>query len=342
MFKTSMVTASVAAFAIAAFGVPVAAKAAEFYAGKTINMTIGFGFGGTYGSYARLMADHIKRHIPGNPNVIVVSKPGAGGLLAVNYAYNVMPRNGLHIFMPSDSFIVAQLLRPKKTKYDARKFSYLGATNQTNTIMVVRTDSGITRAEQLKTTSLVIGGTGQGSTSTMLPLTLKSMLKLDKMKTVTGYKGSSKTILAMERGEIQAASFNWLAWSSKVPQWFTENFASPILQLGIWKDPDLPNVPMVRDMVSAKDRPVIDFLASHGAIGRGWALPPGVAKDKVAILTSAVAKTVADAAYKKGATKRRLRVLATSGAQIHKVVKDTFASANAEVVARARKMIFGK
>ena len=162
------------------------------------------------------------------------------------------------------------------------------------------------------------------------------------MKIISGYKGSSKTILAVEQGEIQAASFNWLAWSSKVPQWFTKGFAKPILQLGVWKDPDLPNVPMLSDLVSAKDKPIIDFMATHGVIGRGWAAPPGVSNDKIDILKAAVAKTVADPAYIATAKKRRLRVIAASGDQIQKVVNKAFATADKAVIARARKMIFSK
>ncbi len=342
MYRRRLLIAPALALFAAASMAWTTAKAGEVYAGKTINLIIGYGFGGTYGSYARLFADHIKRHIPGNPNVIVISKPGAGGLLAVNYAYNVMPADGFNIFMPTDSLVVAQLLRPKKIKYDARKFAYLGATNQTNTIMVVRTDSGISSIEDLKNKPLVIGGTGPGSTSTMLPNALKNMLGLAKMKIITGYKGSSKTILAVEQGEIQAASFNWLAWSSKVPQWFKNGFARPILQLGVWKDPDLPNVPMLSDLVSAKHKPIIAFMATHGIIGRGLATPPGVSGDKIAILKAAFAKMVADPVYIAMAKKRRLRVIPSTGEQIQKVVNDAFANADKDVIALARKLILGK
>ena len=336
-----LVVPALALFAAASMAWPTA-KASEVYAGKTINLIIGYGFGGTYGKYARLFADNIKRYIPGNPNVIVISKPGAGGLLAVNYAYNVMPGDGFNIFMPTDSLVVAQLLRPKKIKYDARKFTYLGATNQTNTIMVVRNDSGITSIDDLKSKSLVIGGTGPGSTSTMLPNALKNMLGLAKMKIISGYKGSSKTILAVEQGEIQAASFNWLAWSSKVPQWFKNGFARPILQLGVWKDPDLPNVPMLSDLVSAKHKPIIAFMATHGIIGRGLATPPGVSSDKIAILKVAFAKMVADPAYIAAAKKRQLRVIPSTGDQIQKVVNDAIVNADKDMIALSRKLILGK
>lgn len=342
MFRRMFLFAVALAFLTAASTVWPTAKAAEIYAGRTINLIIGYGFGGTYGKYARLFADYIKRHIPGNPNVIVISKPGAGGLLAVNFAYNVMPADGFNIFMPTDSLVVAQLLRPKKVKYDARKFIYLGATNQTNTIMVVRTDSGIASINDLRSIPLVIGGTGPGSTSTMLPRALKNMLGLAKMKIITGYKGSSKTILAVEQGEIQAASFNWLAWSSKVPHWFKEDFARPILQLGVWKDPDLPNVPMLNDLVSAKYKPIIDFMATHGIIGRGLATPPRVSSDKIAILKAAVVKMIADPAYIAAAKKRRLRVIPSTGEQIQKVVNDAFKNADKDVIALARKLILGK
>jgi len=119
--------------AIAAIGVAGFASApasAIEYSGKTITVVIAYGFGGTYGKYSRTMADHLRRFIPGKPNIIVQSMPGAGGLKASNYAYNVRPRNGYNMFVPPDTIVVTQLLRPKKVKYNASEFRWIGSTNQ--------------------------------------------------------------------------------------------------------------------------------------------------------------------------------------------------------------------
>ena len=124
------------------------AQAQDFdFKGKQIKLTIGFGFGGTYGQYSRLFAEHLKKHIPGNPNIIVNSRPGAGGLLATNYAAKAMPADGLNYLVPPDSAVVVQLMRPKKAKFDMSKFTWIGSANQTNVILVVRSDTGVRPAQ---------------------------------------------------------------------------------------------------------------------------------------------------------------------------------------------------
>jgi tripartite-type tricarboxylate transporter receptor subunit TctC len=323
-----------------------AAGLGDFYKGRTITIYIGYGFGGTYGKYSRTMAEHLSKHIAGNPKIIVKSQPGAGGIKMTNFAYTAMPKGGYHWLMPPDASVVSELLRPKKVRYRASEFTWLGSSNQTNTIFVMRTDSGVTKWQDMKTKQVVVGNTGPGSTSFLIPRMAKVMLGL-KIKQVSGYKGSSKTILAVEQGEHQGTGFNWLAWSSKVPHWFKPDkngkiFASAILQTGVDKDPDLPNVPMMRDLVADKYKPIISFMATLGIIGRGLALPPGAPKKIVKPLRAAFANMVKDPAYLADAKKRKLRVVPTSGADIQKFVTSAFANANPKVVAQARKLIFGK
>ena len=321
-------------------------KTADFYSGKTISIFIGYGFGGTYGKYARTMAEHLPKHIPGNPKIIVKSMPGAGGIKMANYASQAMPKRGYHFLMPPDTVVVSQILRPKKVKYDANKFTWLGSSNQTNTIMVLRTDTGVKTWKDMKKIRVVVGNTGPGSTSFLIPRMMKVMLGLN-IKQVSGYKGSSKTILAMEQNEHQGTGFNWLAWNSKVPHWFKKDkngkiFAKAVMQTGVWKDPDLPNVPMLRDVVADEYKPIVQFMAPLGIIGRGLALPPGAPKKLVAPLRAAFAKMVKDPAYVADAKKRRLRIIVSSGADIQKFVATAFKQANPKVVAKARKLIFGK
>ncbi|MBT3885038.1 MAG: hypothetical protein HOF70_09665 [Rhodospirillaceae bacterium] len=315
----------------------------DFYSGKTITIYIGFGFGGTYGKYSRTMAQHLTKHIPGHPKLIVKSMPGAGGLKMANFAYNAMPKGGYHFLVPPDSSVVSQLLRPKKVRFKSQDFTWLGATNQTNTIFVVRSDTGVRKWQDMRTKQVISGNTGPGSTAFLIPAMMKSMLGL-KIKQIAGYKGSSKTILAMEQGEHQGTAFNWLAWYSKVPHWFDKGkeFAYPILQTGVYKDPALPNVPMMKNLVAKEHVPIVNFMATLGIIGRGLALPPGAPKKLVEPLRTAFANMVKDPAYIADAEKARLRVLYTSGADIQKFVNGAISKANPEVVGAARKLIFGK
>ena len=346
--RKSTVTAVGAAVALAlsASTGATAAGLGDFYKGKTVTIFIGYGFGGTYGKYSRLMSEHIAKQIPGKPKIIVKSQPGAGGIKMTNFAYKAMPRGGYHWLVPPDTVVVSQILRPKKVKYNAKEFTWLGSTNQTNTIFVLRTDSGVSKWQDMRKKRVIVGNTGPGSTSFLIPRMAKQMLDL-KIKQVSGYKGSSKTILAMEQGEHQGTGFNWLAWSSKVPHWFKPDkngkiFAKAIMQTGAWKDPALPNVPMIRDLVDKKHKPIVAFMATLGIIGRSLALPPGAPKKIVAPLRAAFAKMVKDPAYIAEAKKRRLRVIATSGDGVQKFVNNAFKNANPKVVAQARKMIFGK
>ena len=321
----------------------VADEITDFYSGKTITIYIGFGFGGTYGKYSRTMAQHLTKHIPGNPKLIVKSMPGAGGLKMANFAYNAMPKGGYHLLVPPDSSVVSQLMRPKKVRFKAQEFTWLGSSNQTNTIFVVRADTGVRKWQDMKTKQVISGNTGPGSTGFLIPAMMKSMLGL-KIKQISGYKGSSKTILAMEQGEHSGTAFNWLAWYSKVPHWFEKGkeFAYPVLQTGVFKDPALPNVPMMKDVVAKEYVPIVNFMATLGIIGRGLALPPGVPKKLVGPLRTAFAKMVKDPAYVADAKKARLRVMYTSGENIQKFVNNAIANANPEIVGKARKLIFGK
>lgn len=320
--------------------------AAMDYAGKTITVVIGYGFGGTYGKYARLMSRHLKRFIPGNPNIVVQSMPGAGGIKMTNYAYNVMPKNGINFLVPPDAMVVSQLLRPKRVKYNSKEFTSIGSTNQTNTIFVLRSDTGVKKWDDMKKIEVITGNTGPGSTSFLIPKMMKEMLGLN-IRLISGYKGSRKTVLAMEQGEHHGTGFNWLAWSSSVPHWFESKggkppFARAILQTGVWADPDLPkDVPMMRDLVDAKYQPIVSFMATLGIIGRGLALPPGAPKDIVAPLRAAFDKMAKDKAYKDEAKKRKLRVIHTPGAEVQKFINKAIDNANPQVVAAASKMIFG-
>jgi tripartite-type tricarboxylate transporter receptor subunit TctC len=320
------------------------AQAADFdFKGKQIKLTIGFGFGGTYGKYSRMFAEHLKKHIPGNPNIIVESRPGAGGLLATNYAAKAMPANGLNYLVPPDSSVVVQLMRPKKAKYDMSKFTWIGSANQTNVILVVRSDTGVKKWEDLRNISVPMGSTGLESTSTIMPGLVNRMLGT-KMKIVTGYKGSSKTGLSVEQGENRGSAFNWLFWKSKYQRWFEGDkpFARAVLQLGHFKDPELPNVPMMKEVVDPKYKPVLQFIGSLGLIGRGVAAPPGTPQGAIDVMRTAWEKMVKDPTFIADAKKRKLRVIAADAATVQKVVNDAIANSDPKTVEWASELAYGK
>lgn len=321
---------------------PAAAADAAHFKGKTVTISIGYGFGGSYGMYSRTFAKNLGRHIPGNPTIVVKSMPGAGGMKMVNYAYSVMPRNGHDLFVPPDTVVINQLMRPKKMRFDARDFTWLGSSNQTNSIMVVRTDTGVRSVEDMKRIRILGGTSGKASNGYISPKLAMGMLGL-KGDVITGYKGSAKTIFAIEQGEVQMASFNWQTWRSKVTPWFKGDkpFAKAILQVGAQKDPDLPDVPMLSDMVTGQDKAVIAFVATAGALGRGMAVPPKTPKHVIAMLRKAYDAMNADPAFEADLKKRRLRLIPTRGEALQKIVNQAINDAKPAVVKRAANLVYG-
>lgn len=320
------------------------ASAAMDFAGKTIKIVIPYGPGGTYDKYGVVFAAYLGKYIPGNPNIILQHMPGAGGVKAMNWAYKVMPKDGLNMIVPLDNGVVNQLMRPEKMRFDMRNFTWLGSSNQTNVVVVVRSDAGVSNVADMKTKQVVASATGKGATGFIMPSLMNGLLGT-KIKIVTGYKGSSKSIFAVERGEAQMAAYNWLAWASKVPHWFTGDkpFAKPVLQIGVFRDPALPkSVPMMSDLITdPKDQKAVDFIKVLGLLGRGLALPPGVDADTVAVLRSAYDKMNADPAFKAELTKRKLRLIPSKGSEIQALVKSAIDNASPEVVAHARQLVFG-
>ena len=250
--STKTIIAGIAAgLAIAATSGTASAEAMN-YKGKTIKIVIPYGPGGTYDKYGVAFSNSLGKHIPGNPNIILQHMPGAGGAKAMNWAYNVAPKDGLTMIVPLDNSVTNQLMRPEKARYDARNFSWVGSSNQTNVVMVVRTNAGIEKLSDMKTKPIIGSTSGKNSSGYINPMLIQGLFGY-KIRMVTGYKGSSKSIFAMEQGESQMAAFNWLAWASKVPHWFTGDkpFAKPIAQIGIFRDPDLPkSVPMISELVT--------------------------------------------------------------------------------------------
>jgi len=346
MSKTATAALGVVLAGAAMASAPASADdVAEHFENKTVTILIPYGPGGTYDKYGQTFTKHMDKFIPGKPTMIVQHMPGAGGAKAMNYAYNVMPKNGLNMIVPLDNTVINQLLRPEKMRYESDKFTWVGSTNQTNVILVASVKKGITSIEDWKksSTGLIGSSSGAASTSTLIPKYVMSALKLSG-KVVSGYKGSSASIFAIERGEADMSAFNWLAWSSKVPHWFEGDkpFAKAVLQVGVWKDPDLKDVPMLEDVVPAEYKAGAQFLGTLGPLGRGLALPPGVPQMVIEPLRTAYDKMNADPAFAAELKKRKLRLIPSKGADIQKTVEAAMKSTTPEVVAFVREAIFPK
>ena len=338
-----VVGAAALALTVAAPG--QAADLAGMYKGKTVKILFGFSSGGTYGQYALMLSQHLPRHIPGNPNIIIQSMPGAGGLKASNYAANVMPKDGLNLYMPPDSIVVNQLLRPKGVRYKAQEFTWLGNAIESNSIIAVTKKSGVRTWDDALKREVLMASTGKGSQTNLVPKMLNGVFG-SKFKVIMGYKGARGSTHAMELGEAHGVSLTWLTLKKNQARWWDDSDyatkATAIMQVGFRKEPDLPNVPLASEIAPTEEgRQIVNFIATLGPIGRGLATPPGTPKDISMALRNSFAALMNDKTFVDAATKRGLKIEPKTGAEVQAIVEDVI-KISPEVVTKARIAIFGK
>ena len=317
---------------------------AKHYKDQTVEILVGYGAGGTYGRTSLLLGRHLGRVIPGNPNLVVKHMPGAGGLKATNFFYNVAPKRGMHLLMPPEMTIVSALLRPKKVKFKTKELTWLGRVFGQNTTVVVRRDTGVTSLAGLKKKQVIMASSGKGSPTFLVPTMLNSLFGT-KLKVVAGYKGSRKMQHTMEIGEAGGVALGWTAWISGKPSWFKggdKSFAVPLVQSGFKPQKGIEHVPMIRSLLKNKeDKDVAAMLASAAILGRGLVLPPGINKALVKPLRAAFWTINQDKVFIADALKRGLQSNPIRGAEIQKIVNDLMNTPIA-TVKRARALIFPK
>jgi tripartite-type tricarboxylate transporter receptor subunit TctC len=326
MFKRAAITtlAAVATLSLATTGSAKAESVADFYKGKNLTFLVGYSAGGSYGFYARLVAQHMSKHIPGKPNIIVQHRPGGGGSKAANYFYKKSPRDGSVLAFLADALPVAQLLRPKKMKYDGRKMTWIGSIVPVNPVIVVRKGAPTRSVKGLMKTSINVGCSGRGSQSYIMPAMLKNVIGF-KWKLICGYKGSAPQTLAMLRGEVDAQSSAWISW--KIRHW--DNIQSgkfkPVVQVGFKREKELPNVPLMQDLTDDPEaKQILRFVSSGAPIGRSIVAPPDVPKARIEALRKAFDEVMADPALLADAKKRNATINPTSGAKLQKIIQKIY------------------
>ncbi len=292
----------------------------EFYRGKTITSVVPFGPGGGYGIYNQIMARHLGRFIPGNPTIVAQYMPGAGGITANNYMFNLAKRDGLVMAMVSDSVALASVIDADKIRYKVNDFIWLGAIERVNNVIAVRSDSGVKTLEDLREKSIVLGGSGPGSPTSLLP-SLMRWLQPYNMKVVEGYEGINPMFIAMDRNEIAGMTVSWTIFKTLRKAWFESGFAIPIVQFGSRKEKDLPNVPLAIDIAQTPEqKAVARFLASNVDVGRSFIFPPGVPQDRVEALRAAFDKMVEDPEFREEITKAGFDLSPATGKEVQAAV----------------------
>jgi tripartite-type tricarboxylate transporter receptor subunit TctC len=298
-----------------------AQSVAPFYSGKTITILVGAGEGGGYSFYGQLAGEYLRKLLPGNPTVIVQIMPGAGGIKATDYLANVAPKDGTSLGMLLDLAAATQMLQPRAVRYDLSKFSVIGSFVTDNPVVMVRADTGVSNFAEFKGKPIVVGASGKGSQTYVHPALLKEVLGAN-LKLVTGYRGSSDISLALERSEVQAQSATWVSWKVRHTEWIRQKQILPIVQVGLKKEPELPDVPLMSELASSdEDRQVLEFMSSGSQIGRALFAPPGVPADRIAALRTAFETMIKDPEFLEAAEKRKLVIAPTSGTDVEAVIR---------------------
>ncbi|MCX7313900.1 MAG: hypothetical protein NTV56_19845 [Alphaproteobacteria bacterium] len=334
----SAILAFVAGVVIAGAGTARAQSVEEFYRGRNVTMLIGFSSGSGYDIYARVLARHMGRYIPGNPTIVPQNMPGAGSLRAAQYLYNVAPKDGSVMATMSRSAPVEPLLG--EAKFDGRAFTWIGNIADNNSLCATWHATEIKTWQDVLTKPFVLGGEGPGSDLDNFAMILKNLFGA-KVKLVSGYPGGSEANLAIERREVDGrCGWSWDSIKSTRPEWLRDKKITLLVNFAFHNAPDLPaDVPLILDKVQTDEQKQIlrVHLASQ-ALGRPFAAPPGIPADRKAALRVAFYATMKDAEFIAEAAKLRLDVIPLDGAGIDRVVGDVYALPP-EIIEKARRAV---
>ncbi len=317
-----------------------AQDAGAFFAGKTITILVGAGAGGSYDLYARALANHLGRHVPGAPQVVVKLGGGVGGGVATAIQVeHSAPKDGTFVGMTQQTNVTGQLTEPSVAgKYDVSKWRWIGGMASLRNFHGVWFTAPAQTLEEAKTREVIIGATGRNSPTYTLPAALNEMLGT-KYKMVLGYNGAADLNLAMERGEIQGRGASWISVVLQAPNYISEKKLKPLVVDGLTRDPLLPDVPTLLELASNdQQRAAVRLISASADFARAFFLPPGVPADRVAALRKAFDATMADPEFLAEANKLQLTIEPRRGEELDELARAVIATPP-EAVSVARKLL---
>jgi tripartite-type tricarboxylate transporter receptor subunit TctC len=309
---------------LAATDMAFAQSPGEFFKGKTIDLLIGFGVGGEDDLWARTIARHIGKHIPGNPSVVPQNTPGSGGLLVANRLYNTAPKDGSVLGLINRGIPFEPLLGGQGTQFDALKLNWIGSPGRDTTVCAARKDADVKTLQDLYSKELTVGGTGSGADTAIYPQFLSTLLGM-KFKLVKGYQGSHEIQLAMERNEVQGIC---LAYDSLERGTLARaHQINVLLQAALEPDPRLKGIPYGLEFArTPEERQALQLFFMRASIGRPFVAPPGVPADRIGALRQAFDATMHDPAFLEDAARQRLNVVPLTGQQLAAVLARAYAT----------------
>lgn len=307
-------------------GASQAQSATDFLAGKQVSVLIGTTPGGGYDLYARALARHMGRHLPGNPTIIPKNQPGAGGLTLANYIYNRAPADGTEFAtvqngLPFEKLF--QMLSPegKNARFDTTKFGWIGSITQTAFVTVTWHTAAVKTLKDATAQQSILGASATSSDSYVLAM-LTNRLLGTKFKVVHGYPGAAEVDLAVENGEVQGeAGKDWTTLTSTRPQWIKDKRINILVQMGMKSHPDLTAVPMAIDLAKTpEDRQVMEVVFAKFGMSRPFFAPPGIPAERLAVLRRAFDATVHDEAFLADAKRLGMEVNPVRGEGVQALV----------------------
>ena len=318
---------------------PAAAEeVADFYRGRSVELIVSSGAGGGYDLNARLLARHLGRFVPGNPTIVVNNMPGAGGIRAANYLYNVAPRDGSVIATFTNAMITEPLLGNEAVRFDPAKLAWIGSISREDGVCVAWNSAGVARWDDLLRRKLIVGTMAPGTTTYLYPTLLKSLFGA-QFELVSGYPDSSAAIQALEHGEVQSICQTYSSLRSLHAQRFRDGQIVPLVLLGLKRNSELPDVPAVTELAASDEqRQLLTIVLAPTLAGRPFFAPPGLPRDRLAALRAAFDRAVTDAAFLAEAKRLQLEVKPASGQEIETIVGAIYATPP-DLVAKARAML---
>ena len=317
-----------------------------YYQGKTITLIAAASAGSAYDLYARLMAQFMGKHIPGNPSFIVQNMTGAGSIIGANYLYNVSKPDGLTIGAIQPSIYFNQLMKQNEVRYDWAKFGWIGSSDKSDYLLYMRADlpyktlADVRKAKEPPK----CGSTGAGTSGSYMPKLLEETLGA-KFTIVAGYQGGGEIDLAVERGELHCRAFTIQAYHSREPYytWRKKGFARILMQTGQTRDTRLADVPTLRELMDENKTPeaerrLVPMVLAATDFGRPIVAPPGIPADRLRIFREAFLKTMKDPDLLAEAKRKNFDITPSTGEDLEALAKVVMTQPP-EIVARVKVLM---
>ena len=319
-----------------------AETAAEFFAGRTVTIYVGFGPGGGYDVYAQLLARFIPAHLPGQPAVIVKHMPGADSMVLMNWLANIAPRDGTAFGIVASGVpvvpLIGQVEQKNIARFDARKLGWLGSLEKFNAIAIAWHTAGFRTLDDVKTRELRFASTGPASGGEVYAKMLNETIGT-KFRAIRGYRSSPELTLAMERGEVDGmVGWCWACMRADKPDYLDKGLVTPLAQFGLAPEPGTESVPTAIDLVqSPAEKQIFSLIFGALAMSRPFVAPQDVPAERLAALRAAFEATARDPAFLEAAKKAGRDIIVFRGAEIDALLAEQYALP-ADVVRRATEL----